>query len=97
MSKHAENNQPAEEDLASTGCIKKNATGENKALSKNNEKHSANILWAKGIQHYPIFNIHSHFTSNGHIFLFFLEYVEEIGGKKWPILHQHGIVMALHN
>ena len=81
----------------STGCIKINATRENNALSKNNQKHSANIFWGKGIRHYPIFNIHSYFTMKGHIFLLFLEYVEEIGGKKWPIFRQHGLVMALHN
>ena len=76
---------------------KKNATRENNALSKNNQKHFANIFWGKGIRHYPIFNIHSYFTINGHIFLLFLEYVEEIGGKKWAILHQHAIAMILHN
>ena len=80
-----------------TGCIKKNATRENNALSKNNQKHFANIFWGKGIRHYPIFNIHSYFTMNGHIFLLFLEYVEEIGGKKWAIFRQHAIVMTLHN
>ena len=83
--------------ISCTGCIKKNATRENNALSKNNQKHFANIFWGKGIRHYPIFNIHSYFTMNGHIFLLFLEYVEEIGGKKWAILHQHAIAMILHN
>ena len=77
--------------------IKINATRENKALSKNNQKHSANILWGKGVRHNPIVNIHSYFIINGHIFLLFLEYVEEIGGKKWAILRQHAIVMTLHN
>ena len=66
-------------------------------LSKNKWKHSANILWGKGIRHNPIFNIHSYFTINGHIFLLFLEYVEEIGGKKWAMFRQHAIVMTLHN
>ena len=79
------------------GVSKKNATRENNALSKNNQKHIVNIFWGKGIRHYPIFNIRSYFTKNGHIFLLFLEYVEEIEGKNWAIFRQHDIAMTLHN